>query len=55
MDEVFSWPICVLPVHIGTWDMELLHGDTDWSACCIPPVREVWMTEPWRLDWTARD
>ena len=32
MDEVsvFSWPICDPPIHIGTWDMELSHGDTEW-------------------------
>ena len=32
MDEVsvFSGPICDPPIHIGTWDMKLLHGDTEW-------------------------
>ena len=32
MDEVsvFPWPICDPPIHIGTWDMELSHGDTEW-------------------------
>ena len=32
MDEVsvFSGPICDLPIHIGTWDMKLSHGDTEW-------------------------
>ena len=32
MDEVsvFSGSICVPPIHIGTWDMELSHGDTEW-------------------------
>ena len=32
MDEVsvFSWPICDPPIHIGTGDMELSHGDTEW-------------------------
>ena len=32
MDEVsvFSWPICDPSINIGTWDMELSHGDTDW-------------------------
>ena len=31
MDEVsvFSWPICDPPIHIGTWDMEFSHGDTE--------------------------
>ena len=65
MDEVsvFSGPICDPPVYIGTWDMELSHGDTEW-VCLLysapagagsvdsphPPVRGVWMTEPWQLD-----
>ena len=32
MDEVsvFSGSICDPPVHIGTWDMELSHGITEW-------------------------
>ena len=31
MDEVsvFSWPICDPPIHIGTGDMDLSHGDTE--------------------------
>ena len=32
MDEVsvFPWPICDPPINIGTGNMDLSHGDTEW-------------------------
>ena len=40
----------IMVLEIWNFRMETRNG----SACCIPPVREVWIMEPWRLDWTAK-
>ena len=37
---------------LGMWDYRMVTHNG--YAYCIPPVRGVWGTEPWRLDWTAR-
>ena len=39
MDEVsvFSWPICSPPIHIGTGDVDLSHGDTE-RVCLLYPA-----------------
>ena len=56
MDEVsvFPLPIYDPPIHSGTLDMGLSHGDTKWFCLLYSAGAGSVDNGPWRLDWTAR-
>ena len=56
MDEVsvLPWKYVIRKFIMVRRVMDYRRVTRNGSASCIPPMRGVWLTEPWRGDWAAR-